>query len=904
MAIAYGAAGANVVLATAGTSWAVPYPATVAADDLLIIFMRTNGGAVTTPAGWTSVYAEATVANPKGGVYIKKAAGGETGSVTVTTASTTGVAVMLSYTGVDTTTPQDVAAVTVAFDGTTNPVAVAFPSITTVTAGAVLIAALCSNSTTVTHTATVDTVAADFERVEYTATVPGPTASAFAGALYEDAQPTAGAKAVVITQSAARAYWGVVLALRPGATSTNYTPSAADPEGVTDAKSFVQTTVKAAADPAGITDAKTLVQTQAQTKTDALGATDSVSDGVGRAPADPAGITDASSVVQTTVEVLADPEGLTDKATGRTGTFYTFDDGTAQTWTAQTAGAGTLAIDAAGAHDGAFGLSANVPAATVDVANLVHDIPGTTEATVSGWWRVTAEGATGSNVPFARFFNGTQRVADVYRQNVAAGANVWLRVVKAVGGANYWFLGAAYTLPLNTWVYVDFTWNVATGVPELWINGRQYLGAANTPADWLLAPQIDRVYLGSQEPGNAGAWNIDQVNVSPVVPLSTNYTPSAADAEGLTDAATVAQDGDRAAADAVAGSDAATVTQALNAGLADPLGLADTTQAVQSAVKAAADALAGADAAQTVQAQSKAPADTGAGSDVVTAAQAAARTAADAVAGSDTVTPVQSLAEALADPAGITDATTAVQTTVEAAADTLAGSDVAALAQDGQRSTTDALAGADAVAAVQALIESVADAAGLSDTLLSAAGNDRAADDALGASDSASYSLVNGGVGATDSAGLTDAATAAQTTARTASDPASAGDVVTTAAAAARAAADALAGTEAVTGALGRSRAPADSATVTDSITVQRTYAVPAADQGGMVDGVSYVLAVGGVIRDLVLTLVPAENRWATRRLAARFELDPAAARLVADAQADPYNIEPLANRWGLERAD
>lgn len=194
----------------------------------------------------------------------------------------------------------------------------------------------------------------------------------------------------------------------------------------------------------------------------------------------------------------------------------TFDDGTSQGWTAQTAGAGTATITAGAAHDGAFGAAGNVPAATVDIANFKRSVGPAQTVTIKGWWRVTTEGAGGSNVPFARLFSGTQRLADVYRQNAAGGNNVWLRVVKAAGGSNYWFIAVPFTLALNTWVYVEFTWSL-TGNPLVKINGTTYLSSANKPADWFAAPSIDTAYLGSQEVGNAGAWNIDTVTVGVAV---------------------------------------------------------------------------------------------------------------------------------------------------------------------------------------------------------------------------------------------------------------------------------------------------------------------------------------------------------------------------------------------------
>lgn len=203
MAIAFGSAGTQLTVTTAATSFAVPYPSGIAADDLLVLFMSTSGGAVTTPSGWTVIYNETSLANPKGGLWIKKATGSESGTLAVTTASTTGAAMMFRYTGVDATTPQDATATNVFLNATTDPT-IDIPSITTATNGAMLVYVGTANSSTVTFTG-VDT-----ERVDFGA--------GRSGALYDVIQATAGASGVkTVTQSAGRAYWGAMMALRPAA---------------------------------------------------------------------------------------------------------------------------------------------------------------------------------------------------------------------------------------------------------------------------------------------------------------------------------------------------------------------------------------------------------------------------------------------------------------------------------------------------------------------------------------------------------------------------------------------------------------------------------------------------------------------------------------------------------------
>jgi hypothetical protein len=189
----------------------------VNADDLLVIHIITNGIAVNAPAGWTVVHNEAAVSNPKGGVFIKKAVGGETGTLSVTTvANVTGNAMMFSYTGVDTTTPLDAAAGTISDNIGTDTVTT-LPSITTVTANTMLVYANGANS----GSATMTGPAGSTERVDQGALA---GTGAKAGALYDEPVAAIGATGTrTITLSAAFKDWGAMMALRPA--STGGTPA-------------------------------------------------------------------------------------------------------------------------------------------------------------------------------------------------------------------------------------------------------------------------------------------------------------------------------------------------------------------------------------------------------------------------------------------------------------------------------------------------------------------------------------------------------------------------------------------------------------------------------------------------------------------------------------------------------
>lgn len=212
MAVAYGATGTLLLVSTATTTFNVAYPSGISAGDLLVLHVVTNGGAPssTPPTGWTEVFRESVnVTNPRGGVYIKVASGSESGTLAVTVASTTGVASISRFSGVDTTTPQDVTRSIIELN-TTGTLDVVLPSITTVTNGAMLVMFTAANSTSKQWT----TASGATERVDYTQSL----GTSKSGSIYTQSAPTAGAtgtRTLSMTSPGVQ-HWGVMMALRPG----------------------------------------------------------------------------------------------------------------------------------------------------------------------------------------------------------------------------------------------------------------------------------------------------------------------------------------------------------------------------------------------------------------------------------------------------------------------------------------------------------------------------------------------------------------------------------------------------------------------------------------------------------------------------------------------------------------
>lgn len=101
-------------------------------------------------------------------------------------------------------------------------------------------------------------------------------------------------------------------------------------------------------------------------------------------------------------------------------------------------------------------------------AYLTKALPaGSGAAHLDGWFNITAEGASGSNVPYWRLFNGSNRLVDVYRTNV--GGALYLRTPNGSGGWVYTSLGR--TVALNTWHRVQVSAIAATGTIEVRYDG-------------------------------------------------------------------------------------------------------------------------------------------------------------------------------------------------------------------------------------------------------------------------------------------------------------------------------------------------------------------------------------------------------------------------------------------------
>jgi hypothetical protein len=183
-------------------------PATVNADDYLLMFITTNWEpqSLSTPSGWTQLDTEAWGEPIRIWAFGKKAAGTEDGATVVfngTVGSVDHGWACLRYSGVDTTTALDTATTSVSETGTATPTQ---NSQTTVTANAFVIGAF---GATVGGTATSGTVGSSAtERVDL---YQNPTF------LYVEEldKASAGAIALTFTATASTNWSNIQVALRP-----------------------------------------------------------------------------------------------------------------------------------------------------------------------------------------------------------------------------------------------------------------------------------------------------------------------------------------------------------------------------------------------------------------------------------------------------------------------------------------------------------------------------------------------------------------------------------------------------------------------------------------------------------------------------------------------------------------
>lgn len=119
----------------------VPYPASLTSSHIMVLAVSVNNATrATLPGGWTSVASLAATGNTQSPgliVGIKQATGSESGNLAVTTPSVKSAGQIIAFSGVNLTTPQDVAATTL--DKAAGSANMPLPTLTTTRSGCAVV---------------------------------------------------------------------------------------------------------------------------------------------------------------------------------------------------------------------------------------------------------------------------------------------------------------------------------------------------------------------------------------------------------------------------------------------------------------------------------------------------------------------------------------------------------------------------------------------------------------------------------------------------------------------------------------------------------------------------------------------------------------------------------------------
>lgn len=171
---------------------------------------------------------------------------------------------------------------------------------------------------------------------------------------------------------------------------------------------------------------------------------------------------------------------------------------------------GTALIQTSTVHTPLCAAQLHVTSTTQSKANLVKNL-SSSEVYADGWFDVTAEGASTSNVPEFRLFNGTTRVVSLYRVNV--GGYLYLSVPNGSGGTSFISLGQARAL--NTWFHynVHAIANGSASTVVVTVDGVQRYGSATVP---LGVSSFTSLMVGSEVVSQVGDLNVDDVVIKTV----------------------------------------------------------------------------------------------------------------------------------------------------------------------------------------------------------------------------------------------------------------------------------------------------------------------------------------------------------------------------------------------------
>jgi hypothetical protein len=202
---------------------------------------------------------------------------------------------------------------------------------------------------------------------------------------------------------------------------------------------------------------------------------------------------------------LAAPTSTT--FTGTLVTATNFEGNTLSPFTRSVSGTGTVAVTSPKAHSGTCSVRIRATDTSGSIAKMYVGLTtGTKRASADAWVNITTGGLAGNNVPYVRFFSGSTRVADVFRNN--ANGELWLRTANPNGTVSYARLQAA-SVPLNTWQHVRMQVRAdgARSSIQVWFGTVQVFNRTLS----LPSTTLSRVQFGAEHPRQMGDSYVDDV---------------------------------------------------------------------------------------------------------------------------------------------------------------------------------------------------------------------------------------------------------------------------------------------------------------------------------------------------------------------------------------------------------
>jgi hypothetical protein len=202
---------------------------------------------------------------------------------------------------------------------------------------------------------------------------------------------------------------------------------------------------------------------------------------------------------------LAAPTSTT--FTGTLVTATNFEGNTLSPFTRSVSGTGTVAVTSPKAHSGTCSVRIRATDTSGSIAKMYVGLTtGTKRASADAWVNITTGGLAGNNVPYVRFFSGSTRVADVFRNN--ANGELWLRTANPNGTVSYARLQAA-SVPLNTWQHVRMQVRAdgARSSIQVWFGTVQVFNRTVS----LPSTTVSRVQFGAEHPRQMGDSYVDDV---------------------------------------------------------------------------------------------------------------------------------------------------------------------------------------------------------------------------------------------------------------------------------------------------------------------------------------------------------------------------------------------------------